>query len=164
MLKLSEYSHNHYPSGVKMLGNFYSTWNLGSKIFNSQKWWVHPPPEGGQANPPYELAFGVAVALVVILVWVDLVSLILLFEAEFIRVYSRRFGLHTQPKAYAEVLTVETRAVQGIPLKEPEQPLEKIQAFEPETDGAYSPNTDSRSICWHTNNYGRILIARDALR
>jgi hypothetical protein len=22
MLKLSEFSHNHYPSGVKMLGNF----------------------------------------------------------------------------------------------------------------------------------------------
>jgi membrane protein len=64
------------------------------------------------------LAFGAAGALVVILVWVDLVSLILLFGAEFIRVYSRRFGSRAQPKAYAEVLTVEARAVQGMPVKE----------------------------------------------
>lgn len=38
------------------------------------------------------LAFGAAGALVVILMWVDLVSLILLFGAEFIRVYTMRFG------------------------------------------------------------------------
>ena len=64
------------------------------------------------------LAFGAAGALVVILVWVDLVSLILLFGAEFIRVYSRRFGSRAQPKAYAEALTAEARAAQGIPAKE----------------------------------------------
>ena len=43
------------------------------------------------ANPG--LAFGAAGALVVILVWVDLASLILLFGAEFVRVYSRRIRL-----------------------------------------------------------------------
>jgi membrane protein len=69
------------------------------------------------ANPG--LAFGVAGGLVVILVWVDLASLILLFGAEFIRVYSMRFGSRAKPKEYAEALTTEARAIQGIPAKDP---------------------------------------------
>jgi membrane protein len=44
------------------------------------------------------LAFGAAGALVVVLVWVNLVSLILLFGAEFIRIYTLRFGSHAQAK------------------------------------------------------------------
>lgn len=64
------------------------------------------------------LAFGAAGALVVILLWVNLVSLILLFGAEFIRVYSMRFGSRAEPKAYAEELTAEARAVQGMPAKQ----------------------------------------------
>ncbi len=65
------------------------------------------------------LAFGAAGALVVILVWVNLASLILLFGAEFIRVYSRRFGSRAQPKSYAVAVTAEARAAQGMPAKEP---------------------------------------------
>jgi membrane protein len=61
------------------------------------------------------LAFGAAGALVIILVWVNLVSLILLFGAEFIRIYSMRFGSQAQPKAYAEPLTAEAKATQGMP-------------------------------------------------
>lgn len=61
------------------------------------------------------LAFGVAGGLVVILVWFDLASLILLFGAEFIRVYSMRFGSRAKPKAYAEALTTEAKSVQAIP-------------------------------------------------
>jgi membrane protein len=68
------------------------------------------------ANPG--LAFGAAGALVVILVWVNLVSLILLFGAEFTRVYSVRFGSRAQPKAYAEALTSKAKAARGIPTKE----------------------------------------------
>ena len=64
------------------------------------------------------LAFGAAGALVIILVWVNLVSLILLFGAEFIRVYTLRFGSRTHPKVHAEALTEEARATQGIPVKE----------------------------------------------
>lgn len=67
------------------------------------------------ANPG--LAFGVAGGLVVILVWVDLASLILLFGAEFTRVYVMRFGARVKPKAYAEALTKEAKALQGIPEK-----------------------------------------------
>jgi membrane protein len=63
------------------------------------------------------LAFGAAGALVVILVWVNLISLILLFGAEFIRIYSMRFGSRAQPKAYAEALTAEAKATQGMPAK-----------------------------------------------
>jgi membrane protein len=69
------------------------------------------------ANPG--LAFGAAGALVVILVWFDLASLILLSGAEFIRVYSMRFGSRAKPKAYGKALVTEARAVQGIPLKDP---------------------------------------------
>ena len=61
------------------------------------------------------LAFGAAGALVIILVWVNLVSLILLFGAEFIRIYSMRFGSQAQPKAYAKPLTAEAKATQGMP-------------------------------------------------
>jgi membrane protein len=64
------------------------------------------------------LAFGAAGALVIILIWVNLVSLILLFGAEFIRICSIQFGSRAQPKAYAEVLTAEAKATQGIPTKE----------------------------------------------
>ncbi len=56
------------------------------------------------ANPG--LAFGAAGALVVILVWINLASLILLFGAEFACVYSRRFGSRAQPKTYAEPLAL----------------------------------------------------------
>ncbi len=63
------------------------------------------------------LAFGAAGALVVVLMWVDLASLILLFGAEFIRVYSLRFGSHVKPKEYAEAVTADARAAQGIPVK-----------------------------------------------
>ena len=69
------------------------------------------------ANPG--LAFGAAGALVVILVWVNLVSLILLFGAEFIRIYSIRFGSGAKPKVYAEALTAEAKATLGTPVKEP---------------------------------------------
>jgi hypothetical protein len=30
MLKLSEFCHNHHPSGVKMLAKIYSTWIFGN--------------------------------------------------------------------------------------------------------------------------------------
>jgi membrane protein len=65
------------------------------------------------ANPG--LAFGAAGALVVILIWVNLASLILLFGAEFVSVYSKRLGSRAQPKENAEALTAEARAVQGTP-------------------------------------------------
>ena len=71
----------------------------------------------GLVNPG--LAFGAAGALVLILLWINVASLILLFGAEFTRVYSRRFGSRAQPKPYAEVLTPQVRAVQGMPAKEP---------------------------------------------
>jgi membrane protein len=63
------------------------------------------------------LAFGAAGALVVILLWVNIASLILLFGAEFIRVYAMRFGSRVKPKDYAEPVTAEARAAQGIPVK-----------------------------------------------
>jgi membrane protein len=64
------------------------------------------------------LAFGAAGALVVILVWFNLVSLILIFGAEFIRVYSMRFGSRAKRRGYDEALTTEAKSVQEIPAKD----------------------------------------------
>jgi membrane protein len=102
------------------------------------------------ANPG--LAFGAAGALVVILVWVDMVSLILLFGAEFVRVYSRRFGSGAQPKEYAEALTEDARAAQGIPAQESTSAAVLNKAAAPVSGSrACSPNTDNRSNHWLTN-------------
>jgi membrane protein len=81
----------------------------------------------GLVNPG--LAFGAAGGLVLILMWINVASLILLFGAEFTCVYSRRFGSRAQPKPYAEALTPEARAVEGIPMKEPTT-IKEVSFFE----------------------------------
>jgi membrane protein len=59
--------------------------------------------------------FGAASSLVVILLWVYYSSLILLFGAEFTRVYAQQFGSGVEPASNAVALTDETRLRQGMP-------------------------------------------------
>ncbi len=59
--------------------------------------------------------FGAAGSLVVVLLWVYYSSLILLFGAEFTRVYARQFGSGVRPASNAVPLSEEARAQQGIP-------------------------------------------------
>jgi membrane protein len=59
--------------------------------------------------------FGAASSLVVILMWVYYASLILLFGAEFTRVYAQKMGSSTKPTSNAVALTTDARLRQGMP-------------------------------------------------
>jgi membrane protein len=60
-------------------------------------------------------AFGAAASLVVLLLWVYYSAQLLLFGAEFTRVYADRFGSPVRPTENAIRLTAEQLARQGIP-------------------------------------------------
>ncbi len=62
--------------------------------------------------------FGAAGSLVIVLLWVYYSSLILLFGAEFTRVYAQRYGSGMKPAPNAVPLTPEDRARQGMPRQE----------------------------------------------
>jgi membrane protein len=59
--------------------------------------------------------YGAAGSLVIILLWVYYSSQILLFGAEFARVYASNYGTRVKPSANAVPLTPKDRAAQGIP-------------------------------------------------
>jgi len=59
--------------------------------------------------------FGVAASLVVILLWVYYSAQILLFGAEFTRVYANRYGSRVEPTENAIALSPEQLAREGIP-------------------------------------------------
>jgi membrane protein len=59
-------------------------------------------------------AYGVAGALVIILVWVYYSALILFFGAEFTWVYANRYGSRVVPAPHAIALTPQDRALQGL--------------------------------------------------
>lgn len=63
-------------------------------------------------------AYGAAGALVVLLLWVYYSSLILLFGAEFTKVFAESFGSAVTPKANAEPISVEVRAEEGMTTSE----------------------------------------------
>jgi uncharacterized BrkB/YihY/UPF0761 family membrane protein len=65
-------------------------------------------------------AFGAAASLVIILIWVYYSSQIVLFGAEFTRVYANRYGSHVEPSENAVFVTEEARARQGMVHKESE--------------------------------------------
>jgi membrane protein len=62
--------------------------------------------------------FGAAGSLVIILLWVYYSSLILLFGAEFTRVYAEQFGSGMKPAPNAVPVTAEAQARQGMPRQE----------------------------------------------
>lgn len=62
--------------------------------------------------------FGAAGSLVIILLWVYYSSQILLFGAEFTRVYAQQFGSGVKPAPNAVPLTAEALARQGMPREE----------------------------------------------
>ena len=66
----------------------------------------------GLSNPGS--AFGAAGSLVVVLVWIYYSAQILFFGAEITQVYSSRYGLPVRPEHYAERITPEARAQQGM--------------------------------------------------
>ena len=60
-------------------------------------------------------AYGAAGSLVVILLWVYYSSQILLFGAEFTRVYAEKYGSGVQPSPNAVPLSAEAQLRQGMP-------------------------------------------------
>jgi membrane protein len=72
--------------------------------------------------------YGAAGSLAVILIWVYYSGLILFLGAEFTQVYSRRYGTHIKPAAWAIPLTAQVRAQQGIPRFAQKQQAARDQA------------------------------------
>jgi membrane protein len=63
-------------------------------------------------------AWGAAGALVIILVWVYYSAQIFFLGAEFTQVYTNKFGSRVRPEPYAEFVTEDARAQQGMEPKE----------------------------------------------
>jgi membrane protein len=59
-------------------------------------------------------AYGAAGSLVVILLWIYFSAQIVFLGAEFVKVYSRRFGTRVVPEVTAVPLTDDARAAQGM--------------------------------------------------
>jgi membrane protein len=59
-------------------------------------------------------AYGAAGSVVIVLLWIYYSSLILLFGAEFTQIYAEKKGLPLQPSEYAEPVTPEDRAQEGL--------------------------------------------------
>jgi membrane protein len=62
-------------------------------------------------------AYGAAGSVVILLLWIYYSSVILLFGAEFTQIYATKKGLPLQPSEYAEPITTEERAQQGLESK-----------------------------------------------
>src|SRR5688572_6138637 len=65
-------------------------------------------------------AWGAAGALVIILVWIYYSAQIFFLGAEFTQVYTNKFGSRVQPESYAQFVTEDARAQQGMEPKEEE--------------------------------------------
>jgi membrane protein len=65
-------------------------------------------------------AWGAAGALVILLVWIYYSAQIFFLGAEFTQVYTNRYGSRVRPEPYAQFVTDEARAQQGVGTKEEE--------------------------------------------
>jgi membrane protein len=66
------------------------------------------------AKSAFNSTFGAAGSLVVLLAWIYYSAQILFLGAEFTQVYARRNGAYIEPKEYAEYITDEMKAQQGL--------------------------------------------------
>jgi len=69
------------------------------------------------AKSAFNSTFGAAGSLVVLLAWIYYSAQILFLGAEFTQVYARRRGAYIEPKEYAEYVTEEMKAQQGLSTK-----------------------------------------------
>jgi membrane protein len=70
-------------------------------------------------------AWGAAGALVIILVWIYYSAQIFFLGAEFTQVYTNKYGSRVRPEPYAQFVTDEARAQQGMEPKTDEEKREK---------------------------------------
>ena len=66
------------------------------------------------AKSAFNSTYGAAGSLVVLLAWIYYSAQILFLGAEFTQVYARRFGSRIEPKEYAEYITSDAEAQQGL--------------------------------------------------
>lgn len=66
------------------------------------------------ANSTFSSAYGAAGSLVVLLAWIYYSAQILFLGAEFTQVYARHYGSGVEPESYAEYVTDEAKAQQGM--------------------------------------------------
>jgi membrane protein len=66
------------------------------------------------AKSAFNSTYGAAGSLVVLLAWIYYSAQILFLGAEFTQVYARRFGSRIEPKEYAEYITQDAKAQQGL--------------------------------------------------
>ncbi|RYY76457.1 MAG: YihY/virulence factor BrkB family protein [Gammaproteobacteria bacterium] len=69
------------------------------------------------AKSAFNSTFGAAGSLVVLLAWIYYSAQILFLGAEFTQVYARRHGAYIEPKEYAEYMSSEMKAQQGLSAK-----------------------------------------------
>lgn len=69
-------------------------------------------------NSNFTDTYGASAAVIIILIWVNFATMLLLFGAEITYVYAKRYGSQIKPSAHAVPLTPEARADQGIPTEE----------------------------------------------
>jgi membrane protein len=70
------------------------------------------------AKSAFNSTYGAAGSLVVLLAWIYYSAQILFVGAEFTQVFARRFGNHIEPKGYAEYITEEVKAPEGLSTSE----------------------------------------------
>ena len=73
-------------------------------------------------RPSTASSYGAAAAVVLLLLWVYYASCILLFGAEFTRVYAKAMGHAIEPNEYAVAVSAEMRAQQGLEPAKKEAP------------------------------------------
>jgi membrane protein len=66
------------------------------------------------AKSAFNSTYGAAGSLVVLLAWIYYSAQILFLGAEFTQVYARRYGSRIEPKEYAEYITQDAKAQQGL--------------------------------------------------
>lgn len=66
------------------------------------------------AKSAFNSTYGAAGSLVVLLAWIYYSAQILFLGAEFTQVYARRYGSRIEPKEYAEYITENAKAQQGL--------------------------------------------------
>lgn len=89
------------------------------------------------ARPSTSSSYGAAGAVVLVLLWVYYASCILFFGAEFTQTYAKATGAEIRPNDYAEPVTSEMRAQQGLAPAKRDQPPPRPPEIV--TVGVYSP-------------------------
>lgn len=109
-------------------------------------------------NSSVASSYGVAGSFVVLLLWIYYSAQILLFGAEFTRVYAMRYGSRIVPAANAQWVTDEQRAQEGMP-REPQPEPAAVEVGAQALPALYEPPKD-RVLIVHVSPEAQKAVAR----